>query len=258
MAEHAPDPDVEPDSPEAGHAGPADFLTTRWSVVLRAGRPGQPRARAALAELCGSYWRPLYAYVRRRGHDPEVARDLTQGFFTRLLEKNAVGGADPTRGRFRAYLLGALKHYLANEWDRARALKRGGGVAPLSLDFESADEVLVFEPEERLTPERAFERDWALAVLERVFAGLEATYAARGRAELFTALKGTLVGSDGGPGYRELGAELEMSEGAVKVAAHRLRRAFRAALRAEIAETVEDEAELESELGHLIEALARP
>jgi RNA polymerase sigma-70 factor (ECF subfamily) len=235
-------------------SGPAAFLTTRWSVVVAAGRPDEPRSRAALAELCGAYWRPVYAYVRRRGHAAEDARDLTQAFFTRLLEKNAVQGADPERGRFRGWLLGAAKHFLANEWDRAQALKRGGGRAPLSLDFESADARLGLEPAHELTPERAFERDWALAVLERAFGGLEAQWHARGRGELFAGLKDSLVGG-AAQSYRALGERLGLSEGAVKVAAHRLRRAFREALRAEIAETVEDEAELESELAHLIEAL---
>jgi RNA polymerase sigma-70 factor (ECF subfamily) len=242
---------------EEGASGPASFLTTRWSLVVAAGRPGEPRARAALAELCEAYWRPVYAYVRRRGHASEDARDLTQAFFARLLERNAVQGADRDRGRFRGWLLGAVKHFLANEWDRAHALKRGGGVAPLSLDFETADQRLGLEPAHDLTPERAFEREWALAVLERAFQGLQEEWSARGRGELFAGLKDSLVGgvSDG---YRALGERLGLSEGAVKVAAHRLRRAFREALRAEIAETVEGEAELEAELAHLIEALGTP
>jgi len=238
----------------ASTPGPASFLTTRWSVVLAAGRPGEARARAALADLCEAYWRPLYAYVRRRGHGVEDARDLTQAFFARLLEKNAVEGADPRRGRFRGWLLGALKHFLANEWDRAQAQKRGAGRVPLSLEFESADERLALEPAHELTPERAFERDWALSVLERAFQALEAEWTARGRRELFAALKPSLAGEPG-ESLRSIGQRLGQSEGAVKVAAHRLRRAFRALLRREIAETVESEAEVEGELAALIEAL---
>jgi len=234
--------------------GPASFLTTRWSLVRAAGGPDAPRSRAALSDLCAAYWRPLYAYVRRRGFDVEDARDLTQTFFARLLEKHAVEGADPDRGRFRAWLLGALKHFLANEWDRSHALKRGAGRAPLSLDFETADERLALEPSHDLTPERAFERDWALSVLERAFAQVEADWRARGRSELFAALKQSLVG-EAAEGYRAVGERLGQSEGAVKVAAHRLRHAFREALRLEIAETVEGEAELEEELAALIEAL---
>ena len=239
-----------------GSSGPAAFLTTRWSVVVAAGRPDEPRSRAALAELCEAYWRPVYAFVRRRGQAREDARDLTQAFFARLLEKNAVVGADPERGRFRGWLLGALKHFLANEWDRAHALKRGGGVVPLSLDFETADERLALEPAHDLTPERAYEREWALAVLERAFDALEAEHVARGRGELFAALKDTLVGGEAS--HAQIAAALGLSEGAVKVAAHRLRRAFREVLRSQIAETVEGEAELERELGELIAALGAP
>jgi RNA polymerase sigma-70 factor (ECF subfamily) len=207
-----------------------------------------------LADLCSAYWRPLYAYVRRRGYDGEDARDLTQAFFARLLEKNGVGGADPERGRFRAWLLGALKHFLANEWDRSQTQKRGAGRSVLSLEFESADERLRLEPAHELTPERAFERDWALSVLERAFQRLESDWAARGRRELFLGLKPTLVGEPGET-LRSLGQRLGQSEGAVKVAAHRLRRAFRAALRREIAETVEGDADVEDELAALIAAL---
>jgi RNA polymerase sigma-70 factor (ECF subfamily) len=243
-----------PEATGDSSAGPASFLTTRWSVVLAAGRPGEARSRAALADLCASYWRPIYGYVRRRGYAGEDARDLTQAFFARLLEKNAVEGADPRRGRFRAWLLGALKHFLANEWDRSQAQKRGSGRATLSLEFESADERLRLEPAHELTPERAFERDWALSVLERAFQRIEADWTARGRRELFLGLKPSLVGEVGEP-FRGLGERLGMSEGAVKVAAHRLRRAFRAALRREIAETVDGEAQVEGELAALIEAL---
>lgn len=236
-------------------ASPGSFLTTRWSVVRGAAGADEPRARAALAELCEAYWKPLYAYARRRGSSREDAADSTQAFFARLLEKRDVGGADPARGRFRAYFLGAFKHHLANEVERARAFKRGGGVVPLRLDFDAAEAGLALEPADPRTPERAFERDWALAVLARAFARLEADYRERGRAVLFEALRGTLAPGAQAPGWRAIAQTLGQSEGAVKVAAHRLRRGFRAQLRAEIAETVEGEEALEAELAHLIEAL---
>lgn len=245
---------ARPETSGGGAPGPASFLTTRWSVVLTAGRPGEARAQAALADLCAAYYRPIYGYVRRRGNGVEDARDLTQAFFARLLEKNSVVGADPRRGRFRAWLLGTLKHFLANEWDRSQAQKRGAGRVPLSLEFESADERLALEPAHALTPERAFERDWALSVLERAFLALESEWTARGRGELFRALKPLLSGEPG-ESLRSIGQRLGQSEGAVKVAAHRLRRAFRAALRREIAETVEGDGEVEGELAALIEAL---
>lgn len=225
--------------------------------MLAAGRPGEPRARAALSELCTAYWRPIYAYVRRRGHEREDARDLTQAFFALLLERNSVGAADPDLGRFRGWLLGALKHFLSNEWDRAHALKRGGGLAPISLDFHGADERLALEPGHGQTPESAFERKWALSVLERAFERLERQWSARGRGALFAALKPLLLGEEG-QGYRLLGQRFDLSEGAIKIAAHRLRRGFRAALRAQIAETVPSEADLEAELEALIAALGRP
>src|SRR5687767_4384504 len=176
--------------------GETPFLTTRWSVVLEAGRGGEG-ARAALSELCETYWYPLYAYVRRRGYAAEDSADLTQAFFARLLEKNVVHAADPARGRFRAFLLGSLKNFLANEWDRVHAQKRGGGKVPISLDFQAADERFSREPAAAaLTPEREYERNWALAVLERALARLEGEYAKRGRQSLFARLKPALIAAD--------------------------------------------------------------
>jgi len=233
------------------------FLTTRWSLVLAAGgqRPG---SRRALAELCESYWYPLYAYVRRRGYRAEDAQDLTQAFFARLLEKNVVAAADPRRGRFRAYLLGSLKHFLANEWNRARAQKRGGGEPLLSIDYRAADARFGRDPQDDLTPERAFERSWALAVLEQALARLREEYRERGKERVFEQLESTLVAGETPPAYRDVAATLSMTEGAVKVAVHRLRRSFREALRREIAQTVGGTEELESELHALIAALGRP
>jgi RNA polymerase sigma-70 factor (ECF subfamily) len=232
------------------------FLTTRWSLVLAAGQGGEPRARAALGELCQTYWYPLYAYVRRRGFSTEDAQDLTQSFFARLLERNTVGSADPQRGRFRAFLLSALKNFLANEWDKVSAQKRGGGAVPLSLDFRLADQRFAREPEDPRTPERAYERSWALSVLERVLDRIGEGYRARGRGALFDALRPALVGGEASEPYAEIARRLGTSEGAVKVAAHRLRGTFREELRAEIAQTVERPEDLEEELEYLIAALA--
>lgn len=239
-------------------AGETPFLTTRWSVVLQAGRNEGEKTKAALSELISTYWYPLYAYVRRRGHSADDAQDLTQAFFTRLLEKNVVGVADPQRGRFRAFLLGSLKNFLANEWDRVTAQKRGGGRAILSLDFEFADERFKREPVSRLTPEMEYERNWALAVLERALKRVEAIYAGRGKARLYEVLKPALVSPEDDTSRRAMGAQLGMTEGAVKVALHRMRNSFRDSLREEIAETVGEERDLEDELRALIEALGNP
>lgn len=231
------------------------FLTTRWSVVAEAGKVGTPAAKAALSELCATYWYPLYAYVRRRGHSQEDAQDLTQAFFARLLEKNVVLAADPARGRFRAFLLGSLKNFLANEWDRVHAQKRGGGIAPLSLDFETADERFQREPATHLTPELEYERNWALAVLERAMTRLEREYQKRGKQTLFARLKQALVAPDDSDSRLSMAKGLGMTEGAVKVALHRMRAAFRESLRQEIADTVGADRELDDELRTLIEAL---
>ena len=238
--------------------GETPFFTTRWSVVLEAGHGSKERARAAISELCETYWYPLYAYVRRRGYKPDDAHDLTQAFFTRLLEKNVVNAADPTRGRFRAFLLGSLKNFLANEWDREHAQKRGGGVTPLSLDFRAADGRFVREPVEHLTPENEFERNWALAVLERALARLEREYAKRGRQRLFERLKPALVAPDDSDSRLAMAQDLGTTEGAVKVALHRMRAAFRESLRQEITDTVGGERDLDDELRLLIDALGHP
>ncbi len=234
------------------------FLTTRWSVVLAAGGCGSEDARAALEHLASSYWFPLYAYVRRRGFGEHEARDLTQGFFALLLERDDLASASPDKGRFRAYLLTALKHYLANERERARAAKRGGERPPLSLDAASADTGWALEPRDDETPERAYERAWATAVLERALERLREDYERRGDAALFEALRPILApGSDGKP-YAVIAAELGTTEGALKVAVHRLRRRFGASLRAEIADTVADPAAVDDEVHHLFQALAGP
>ena len=244
--------------PASNPSGPQPFLTTRWSLVLEAGKPADESSRRALSELCGTYWYPLYAFVRRRGYRREDAQDLTQAFFARLLEKQVVVAADPARGRFRSFLLGSLKNFLANEWDRERTQKRGGGRALLSLDFQLADERFVREPVTHATPEKEFERNWALAVLERALGRLKAEYEGRGKQALFERLKGALTSTDDDEPRRAMASDLSMTEGAVKVALHRMRHAFRDALREEIAETVGAERDVEDELRALIDALAAP
>jgi RNA polymerase sigma-70 factor (ECF subfamily) len=241
--------------------GEGRFLTTRWSVVLQAGRagaaqgPGAEEARAALERLAESYWAPLHAYVRRRGYGEEEARDLTQDFFARLLERRDVAEAAPERGRFRSFLLTALQRFLINAEERARAQKRGGGRKPLSLDATDGGGRALCEPSHDETAERAFERAWAGAVLARTLARLEEDYSARGKRALFEALRGHLVGEAGGTPYAELGERLGLSEGAVKLAMHRLRARYRACLRAEVADTLERPADVEDELRRLFEAL---
>jgi RNA polymerase sigma-70 factor (ECF subfamily) len=228
------------------------FPTTRWTLILHAGQTDSA-ARTALAELCQAYWYPLYAFVRRRGHAADDAQDLTQAFFAHVLEHEAIGRATADKGRFRTFLLAALKNYLANEWDKARAQKRGGGETIISLDHAAAEERYRHEPSHDLTPERLFERRWALTLLDQVLAKLQQEYHADGKAELFEALKPALVG--GGDSYALLAARLGRSEGAMKVAAHRLRQSYRALIRREIAETVAD-GDLEDEVLHLLAVLA--
>lgn len=227
------------------------FATTRWSVVAAAGGDADER-RAALAVLCETYWYPIYAFARRHERAAEDALDLAQGFFAHLLEGADVARADASRGRFRAYLLGAFKHWLSNERDRARAKKRGGDA--LVLDGEDAERRFRAEAAEGDDPERAFERSWARSLLERVLATLRAEYEAGDKGELFERLKPALSG-DAVP-YAELARELETNEGALRVAVHRLRRRFGECLRHEIAHTLEDPTEVDEELHGLFEALA--
>jgi RNA polymerase sigma factor (sigma-70 family) len=236
-------------------SGSQQFATTRWSLVLAAGQRSSPQSSAALATLCENYWYPLYAYVRRRGHQADEARDFTQAFFARLLEKNDLAAADPGRGRFRSFLLTSLKHFLANEWDRNRAQKRGGGRSALSIDFGTAEERYRAEPAHDLTPERIFERRWAFVLLENVLARLHDESAQAGKSDSFDRLKGFLTGEQPTGTYGQLAAELNMSEGAVKVAVHRLRRRYRELLRAEIEETVADPDEIDREIRDLFSAL---
>lgn len=237
-------------------AGGRVFATTHWSVVLAAGTPDSPQAARALEKLCRTYWYPLYAYIRRRGYGPEDAQDLNQEFLTRLLTTHALGTVSPTKGRFRSFLLGALNHFLANEWDRARAQKRGGGRTVISLD--AAETRYQAEPSEPMAPDRIFERQWALTLLEQVMIRLNEDYHAAGRASLFQALQIYLTGEKHLPPYRETAAQLGLSVDAVTKAVERLRRRYGELLLEEIAHTAIDPAEVDDELRHLRSVLAPP
>jgi RNA polymerase sigma-70 factor (ECF subfamily) len=225
-------------------------------VVLAATRNDTTRAQTALARLCQAYWYPLYAYVRRRGYDAHDAQDLTQEFFARLLARNWLAQADRERGRFRTFLLSALSHFLANEWDKARAQKRGGAVEIVPLQLDSAETRYGHEPADPVTPEQGYERQWALALLEEVLNRLKREHEGEGQADLFAALKLRLVGDRQTQPYATLAAKLGMTEGAIKVAVHRLRQRYRQLLREEIAHTVASTGEIEDEMRHLFTVLA--
>jgi RNA polymerase sigma factor (sigma-70 family) len=238
--------------------GRAHFATTRWSLVLAAGADvSSVEAHEALATLCETYWYPLYAFLRGRGSSVEDAQDLTQAFFARVLEKHAIRQADPARGRFRSFLLASLKNFAANERDRDIAKKRGGGVPVVSLEFESAEGRFQLEPASSETPEKIFDRRWALTLLDRVLSRLKAEMVSHGREAQFDRLKAYLTGDQPQLSYAETAADVGMSEGAVKVAVHRLRRHFRDLLRDEIAQTVSSPGEIDDELRHLWAAVGR-
>ncbi len=209
---------------------------------------------AALEELCATYWRPIYGFIRRRGHGADEARDLTQGFFTWFLERRDVEALDPSRGRFRSYLLVAVKHFLANEKDRERALKRGGGARLFSLSFND-DLGLAIEPADTRTPEGDYERQWALALLRRALERLRVEQASKGRRELFERLKPALAGEDVDGGYAAVADELNLTTVAVKVAAHRLKKRYGELLLEEVSRTVDLPQEIEDEMHHLFRAL---
>lgn len=235
--------------------GAGQFALTHWSVVLAAGRSESTHAQAALEQLCANYWHPIYFYVRRQGHNPADAQDLTQEFFTRLLARNDLAAVDRSKGRFRSFLLASLKHFLANEWDKAKAQKRGGGQIPLSIDATTAETSYAVEPVERLSPDKLYERRWALALLQQVMSQLKSDYAREDKADVFSALKGTLTGERGTETYAQIARRLGTSEGAIKVAVHRLRRRYRELLRAEIAHTVSQPEEIDEEIRALFAAL---
>jgi DNA-directed RNA polymerase specialized sigma24 family protein len=242
----------------AGQPLPAapDFATTHWSVVLAAGHSSVPGSQQALENLCRAYWYPLYAYVRRRGHSPEEAQDLTQDFFARFLEKKYFKLADPGRGRFRTFLLTALTHFLTNEWKKGHCRKRGSGQAVMSLDAESAEQRYAAEPLEETSPETIYERRWAATLLEGVLKSLQQEWAAADKGWQFDELKATLWGGSNGPSYADIAARRSTTETAIKLAAHRLRQRYRELLRAEIAHLVACPAEIDDELRHLIEVIS--
>jgi RNA polymerase sigma-70 factor (ECF subfamily) len=232
------------------------FATTHWSVVLTAGTGDAPEARNALEKLCQAYWYPLYGYVRRRGYSPDDAKDLTQSFFAWLLERNWLGRADQQRGRFRSFLLTSFSRFLANEWDRFKAQKRGGGQI-VALEFDAAEMLCQGELANNMTPEQSFERRWAIILLDQVMNRLSAEFAQDGKSELFAILKPCLLGERTSQPYAALADKVGMTEGSVKVAVHRLRQRYRQILRDAIADTVEKPEEIEGELRHLFSVLAR-
>ena len=235
--------------------GRAVFATTHWSVVVEAGQSDSPKASQAMAQLCQTYWYPLYAYDRRKGYQVPDAQDLTQEFFARLLARNYVTSADRGRGKFRSYLLGALEYFLAREWRRAHAEKRGGGRVNFSLDEVDAENRYLLEPAQELTPAKIFDRRWATTLLAQAMARLAEECQASGKAELFEAIKPLLSGDSADASYAEMARSLNMTEGALKVAVHRLRQRYGESVRAEIAQTVASPAELEDELRYLLAVL---
>jgi DNA-directed RNA polymerase specialized sigma24 family protein len=243
-------------STPAGTARGDVFATTHWTAVLAAGRRSTPQADVALEELCRTYWFPLYAYVRRRGHAREDAQDLTQAFFARFLEKNYLEGLSGERGKFRAFLLASLNHFLTNEWDRARRQKRGGGVATLSLDWQDADTRYQIDPADNLSPDKLYDRVWAVTLLERVLARLRVENVSDGKAPAFEKLKPFLTFGRAALPYAEAAAALNLSEAAARVAVHRLRRRYRELLREEIRQTLSDPAQVEEEMRSLFNSFS--
>jgi RNA polymerase sigma-70 factor (ECF subfamily) len=231
------------------------FRTTRWSLIAAARDGPSTESRRALAALCEAYWYPLYAYVRLQGYDAEEAKDLTQGYFARLLEKDYLNEVEPASGRFRTFLITTLKHFLVNEAERARALKRGGGVHEISLDAQDAEGRYRYEPVDRLTPDDVFERRWALTVLERALGRLRKEFADAGKEAQFERLKAYLTGVEPRVPYRQVAAELDSTEGAVKAAVRRLRQRFGKQLWEEIAETVARPEEVDDEVRHLLSVI---
>jgi RNA polymerase sigma-70 factor (ECF subfamily) len=224
-------------------------------MVSRAGKGDSAQARQSLAELCQVYWYPIYAYLRRRHHSPHEAEDLTQGFFTDLLGRDFLKGLDSSKGKFRSFLLAALKHFLSNRRDWDRRLKRGGKIPHLSLDFRDAEDCYLREPAHEATAERLFERRWALTLLARVLDRLESEVDRESKGPLFERLKPTLMGESDAATYAQIGAELGMTEGAVRVTAHRLRKRYRGLLQEEIARTLADPGEYPEEVQTLFLAL---
>jgi RNA polymerase sigma-70 factor (ECF subfamily) len=243
---------TEPKNASAGGI----FATTHWTAVLVAGRGDSRLATVALEELCRTYWYPLYAYVRRQGYSREDAEDLTQGFFARLLEKNYLEGITADKGKFRAFLLVAIKRFMANEWDRANCLKRGGGELPLSLDWQDAEMRYQINPADHLSPDKLYDRAWAVVMLEQAVSRLRDEHIADGKAALYEQLKSFLMMGKSEIPHARVAAELKLTEGAVRVAVHRLRRRYRELLREEITQTLANPAQADEEMQALLNALA--
>ena len=224
--------------------------------MLAARSSDSPQAGVALEELCRTYWYPLYAYARRHGHSREDAEDLTQGFFARLLEKNYLEDVSSEKGKFRSFMLVAMKRFLANEWDRASTQKRGGGVLPLSLDWQDAESRYQIDPADHVSPDKLYDRAWALVVLERVITRLRDENNLEGKASLYEQLKPFLMMGKSEIPYAQAAASLKMTEGAIRVAVHRLRRRYRELLREEITQTLSNPAHADEELQALFSALA--
>jgi len=237
-------------------SGARAFPNTRWSVVLAAQRRPSAESAAALEAICRAYWQPLYAYVRRSGKSPHDAQDLTQEFFHRLLAKHWLDSADREKGRLRTFLIVALKRFLLNEWDKASARRRGGGQAHLPFDTAFAESRLAADSS-ALAPDEAFDQQWALTLIDLTVNRLRAEFAAAGKASEYAAMKDCLLAGRGAIDYAAVARQLDVNEGAARVAVHRLRKRFREIYREEISQTLAEGAELDTEMSHLAAALAR-
>lgn len=246
-----------PDKPVSPEPSPAHFATTRWTVVMTARDKASPESGDALQALCKAYWPPLYSFVRRLGNSPHDAQDLTQEFFARLLQKDWLDAVDRERGRFRTFLIMAVKRFLANEWDKQRAARRGGGQACVPLDGQSAEACYLADAGPTLSPDHLYERRWALTLLEQAMARLRAEYESDGRGRDFQRLKIYLTAARGEIPYEEIARELGATEGAARVAVHRLRKRFRDVFRATVADTVSIVEDVEEEVRYMVEVLGR-
>jgi RNA polymerase sigma-70 factor (ECF subfamily) len=232
------------------------FTTTHWSVVLNARDPASPQAGQALERLCRSYWYPLYAFVRRQGHDEAEAKDLTQGFFAKLLEKNYLAGVHPKRGKFRTFLLASIRHFISDEWDKAHALKRGGGKTIVSLDEMVGEDRYRREPSDAMDAEKLYERRWALTLLEQAGERLKEEYRMAGKAELYGRLQLFESGDKDTPACAEIAPALGLSESGLRSAVHRMRRRYRELVREEVAQTVNSPAEVDEEIRYLLRVVS--
>jgi RNA polymerase sigma-70 factor (ECF subfamily) len=244
-----PDPTITAGSPSEQGGW---FTTTHWSIVLTARDPACPQAADALEKLCRSYWYPLYAFVRRQGHDESSAKDLTQGFFARLLEKNFLAQVDQDRGKFRSFLLASLKHYMADERDKERAQKRGGGQIPLSLDETVGEDRYRAEPVDVMDAEKLYERRWALTLLDQAKERLKKEYLTAGKSQMYARLQAFDVGGGDNPAYADVAVDIGLSESGLRTAIFRMRQRYRELVREEVAQTVRSQQEVDEEIRHLI------